>query len=114
MEQFNFEELDKELISRGGQAEVYIMEAPRLFCQAVGKIFFNDAYDEISGELELLMRVRYFRLHFRLFQTQSHPHMVHIYGYILRTNQHVGIMMEYCSGGTVADGTVIHYNIYSL
>ena len=47
-------------------------------------------------------------------QTQSHPHVVHIYGYIIRDNQHVGIMMEYCSGGTVASGTVIFIEIYEF
>lgn len=46
-------------LTYGGQAIVYIVNASTFVYDTIAKIFTNaTAYDEISGELESLMRVR--------------------------------------------------------
>lgn len=38
---------------------------------------------------------------------QSHPHILHLYGYIVKDEDYVGILMEYCNGGTLMKGVIV-------
>ena len=38
---------------------------------------------------------------------QSHPNILHLYGYIVKDEDYVGILMEYCNGGTLMKGVIV-------